>query len=626
MHAARWRVIALWLSWAAGVTVESGLLNELIGGLERHRHPWRAVTLGMAFFLAPFLVLAPLNAFFSSRFGARWVLLAAAGLMLPVISLVFLADAHVAEGLLLLAVHVVGVVAAATFTAVWAVLPGAADEARWPMSRVGGAFVLATLIGLVAGSHWADPAHKVAHKVAQEVAQEVAQAPVHPALLFALLCAGSALAAWPLHFASERRTEDSLRVGVRRFDTDARRIGRSPESFGFLQALMLFCGLVAALFTTLLLESAGSPLVLPCGLVAGLVAAGLPAHRTRALGWIPYGPTGLLIVLVVAAWATEAGAAILASSGFLTGLVCVPLLAGYLAGLPWGTRSTGVSLAGAAGLAAALGGFFPAWMLAGAHTEHGPTLALRLWILAGMVLIVTVVAWRKRLRDALELLASLVFLPVYRIRALGPGVGRFPVEGPVLVVANHAAWFDPLWLGKVIPRRLTPLMVSSFYDLPVINWLMRRVVRAVRVQESRYRHHVPELAEAVERLDRGECVVVFPEALLRRREEALLRRFGQGVWHILTRRPETAVVACWIEGGWGSFTSYYNGPPGRNKRFDFRRPITIVIDEPQEVPTEVLAKHQLTRAYLANRVLALRRHLHADPLPTPVADRSIATD
>ena len=214
-------------------------------------------------------------------------------------------------------------------------------------------------------------------------------------------------------------------------------------------------------------------------------------------------------------------------------------------------------------------------------------------------------SWRILLRPALELLAAFLFGWIWRIRVIGPGVGRFPRSGPVVVIANHAAWFDPLWLGKVTPRPITPLMTSKYYDLPIISWLMRHVIRTIRVQESTYRYHAPELDEAVRRLDRGECVVVFPEGWLRRSEDQVLRRFGQGVWRILRDRPDTPVVPFWIEGSWGSFTSYRNGPPMRGKPFDWFRRITLVMGEPEPVPKAILRDHRHTRRFLQERVLAL---------------------
>src|SRR5436305_15175684 len=124
---------------------------------------------------------------------------------------------------------------------------------------------------------------------------------------------------------------------------------------------------------------------------------------------------------------------------------------------------------------------------------------------------------------------------------------------------------------------------------------MRHVAGAIRVQVGKFRRDVPELRAAIEALERGECLVVFPEGAMRRSEERPLRMFGQGVWHILRERPATPVVVCWIEGGWGSFFSYWGGPPTKNKRFDCLRPIRIAVGPPQTIDAEVLADPRRTR-------------------------------
>jgi 1-acyl-sn-glycerol-3-phosphate acyltransferase len=184
------------------------------------------------------------------------------------------------------------------------------------------------------------------------------------------------------------------------------------------------------------------------------------------------------------------------------------------------------------------------------------------------------------------------------------------------VVANHACWFDPLFLGKVLPRQITPMMGSDFYDLPVIRWLMVHVFHTIRVPEKALKKDVPqEIVEAVAALDRGECVVLFPEGYLRRSDDRPLRRFGRGVWHILSQRPDTPVYACWIEGAWGTFTSYRGGPPTKNKRPDLRRPVAVAVPEPVTVDPATLAHHLTTRLALMNRVAASRALLGLPELP-----------
>jgi 1-acyl-sn-glycerol-3-phosphate acyltransferase len=237
------------------------------------------------------------------------------------------------------------------------------------------------------------------------------------------------------------------------------------------------------------------------------------------------------------------------------------------------------------------------------------------WLLVGLVLLAAVQAWVTLFRPAVEVAAEPLLWLLCRIRASGPGLAEFPRSGPVLVIANHAAWFDPLYLGKVIDRPVTPMMTARFYNLPVLRPLLTHVVPVIVVAETPIRREAPEVNEAIAALDAGQVVVIFPEGYLRRKEEQLVRRFGQGTWQILQARPRTPVVACWIEGAWGSYTSYHNGPPTKNKKLDVRRPIGIGLSAPEVVPAEVLADHLPARLYLMNRVLEARKHLGLPPVP-----------
>ncbi len=223
-------------------------------------------------------------------------------------------------------------------------------------------------------------------------------------------------------------------------------------------------------------------------------------------------------------------------------------------------------------------------------------------------------SWARLFRPLLELLGEPVFWVMYRIRRAGPGFADFPRTGPCIVIANHGCWLDPLFLIKVIDRPTTPMMIATFYDLPVVRFLMVRF-GVIRVPDKLLKKDAPEVQEAVAALDRGECVVIFPEGYLRRTADKPLRRFGQGVWQLLKARPGTPVFATWIEGGWGSYTSHANGPPTTNKRPDFRRPLDIGMSAAVTVAPEVLEDHLRARTHLMNLVGAARAHLGLDPLP-----------
>src|SRR5262249_46503053 len=112
----------------------------------------------------------------------------------------------------------------------------------------------------------------------------------------------------------------------------------------------------------------------------------------------------------------------------------------------------------------------------------------------------------------------------------------------------------------------------------------------------------------------GDCVVVFPEGRLRRKEDVVLWPFGQGVWHILREVPETIVVPLWIEGSWGSWMYNFKGPPMTNKRFDRWRRSDIAVGMPAPLTAELMSDHRTTRDYLHVAVLGCRQYLGLKPL------------
>jgi 1-acyl-sn-glycerol-3-phosphate acyltransferase len=260
------------------------------------------------------------------------------------------------------------------------------------------------------------------------------------------------------------------------------------------------------------------------------------------------------------------------------------------------------------------GGLFLLTRFAGASS------AMQLWLIAGASASATVAAFWIYRRELVEHLLEVPFAFMYRFRAVGPGLDTFPLHGPVLVVANHSAYMDPMWLGKVLPRTLIPMMTSVFFDHWFLRWTMIYLADAIRVEASGFRREVPELQKAVDTLDAGKCLVIFPEGRLRRSEEQPLKLFGQGVWRILKERPTTPVVICWIEGGWGSFFSYFNGLPTKNKKFDIARPIGIAVGAPHVLSAEILADQRATRLYLMEQCGQMRKDLGLEPIETSAAE------
>jgi 1-acyl-sn-glycerol-3-phosphate acyltransferase len=354
-------------------------------------------------------------------------------------------------------------------------------------------------------------------------------------------------------------------------------------------------------------------------LIIGVVVGGLHSHPFRTSGVVPFGVTGLLACAIWAIVSGNWGSPALGFGGCL-GLMAGPLLTIYQIRQSDDHRGHGgaLLLAGWAIITAAFLVLLSLWM--SNLPASKPFVGI---VVFGLCAIGAIVSWIEFFRPAMELLMEWILWPMYRITATGPGLHLMPLKGPVLVIANHAAWFDPLWLDKIVPFPSTPMMTSKFFDLPLIGWFVRKVMGAVRVPDVVMRKNAPEIADVIAALDRDECVSVFPEGWLRRKEEQEMRRFGRGIWQILKARPFVPVFACWIEGGWGSFVSHRNGPPMTNKKIDFRRPITIAVLEPFTIDAATLETHMATRTALMKKVLEARAVFGLppyDPFKLPVRE------
>jgi 1-acyl-sn-glycerol-3-phosphate acyltransferase len=592
----RFRFAWLWLAHVAALVSDAGLFAAALlrpagGG------PLTADGLACAagLVLLPIVLLSPLAGAFANAVPKRWILAGTAAFRLGIAAVVLTlaADRPWLWQVLLVALGAAFALAGPARTAL---VPAAAEDGRLSYSLLNGLLALGGVLAVGTGVALA------------------AVEPEHPRLLawLVLACyALAALAALPAAFPSDVRRPMSGLPPVSGF-FPAERILQTRETRKLLRAAAWFWAVAGGLAAVLVppvfawqtVEAAGGPLVLfAAGLAAGAVVTAFTPHPHRVLGWVPI---AFLIGLGAVVWLAlaEAPRTPYFVLGLAAALAAVPLETRYQITLWPAVRGYGAALLHGvrALMVGVLGGAFVLLRSEGLLSAEGQR-----WGLAGLVLGGVVLVCRSFLREVLELIGATVEYPFWRLRVVGPGVERVPLRGPLLVIANHAAWFDPLWLGKVFPRQVTPLMTARFYDLPVISWLMRKVVRAIRVPEQKFRHDAPELAEAVARLDEGECVLIFPEGYLRRSEDQLLRRFGQGVWRILHQRPQTPVIPCWIEGGWGSYFSYYNGPPTKNKPFDWKRTITFAFGEPEVVPPDILADHRKTREYLRNAVLALRQ-------------------
>lgn len=611
MLSARLRFVSLWVSQVARVLADWGLRITAFLELRRQGGPhadsaWHLAT---AVFILPFILLAPFHGCLSNSLPRRWVLVGASlGCFATVAG-------FIPDGPWIISLGLTALGAALYSATRYAVLPAIAQDSRLPLNTITGWIELGSLSAIAGGII-----------IGLQVTGIAENGLPHVIAVVLALSATAVVMALPCSFPSDVSRPESPFRAVGGFFRDCKRVFADREARWTLLAQAIFQGIVVAAsgatFTALLdndMTGAAmhSMIALCIGLALGCLLAAVQTSAYRSLGLVPLGLTGLVAAQAWGTITSEGGVAPVAPSlfmGLLGGVITVPLRAVYQAAVPADARGNAMSVMNSViyvmttVIAVSMYLLSQSGILSDARAQ--------LWFLTALVGIFAVAAWRLLLAPAIELVSEWILLPVYRVHVHGPGVGKIPLRGPLLLIGNHSAYLDPLWIGKIVPRHIRPMMTSKFYDLPVIHWLMTNVVQAIRVPVGQYRREAPELQIAVDSLKNGECVLVFPEGILRRTEEKYLRLFGRGIWHILREMPETPVIVFWIEGGWGSYMSYKNGPPTKNKKRDFWHRIDIAITEPQVLSPEVLADHRATRHYLMRVCLESRRHLG---LPVPLA-------
>jgi 1-acyl-sn-glycerol-3-phosphate acyltransferase len=134
------------------------------------------------------------------------------------------------------------------------------------------------------------------------------------------------------------------------------------------------------------------------------------------------------------------------------------------------------------------------------------------------------------------------------------GLESLPESGPVLLIGNHDSHWDPLMVGvaAVKRRQVRALAKSDLWKVrglgPILNGMGQiPIVRGAGDKEA--------LARAIETLQAGACIGVFPEGT---RSRGKVLRARSGVGRLALEVPEAHVSLVAIEG-----TSDLTGFPRR---------------------------------------------------------------
>jgi 1-acyl-sn-glycerol-3-phosphate acyltransferase len=137
---------------------------------------------------------------------------------------------------------------------------------------------------------------------------------------------------------------------------------------------------------------------------------------------------------------------------------------------------------------------------------------------------------------------AFVMILGYGLRVVGRQ--RMPRRGPVLIIANHQSFFDPVLIGLAAPRRLCYLARQSLFRRRLLGYLISSL-HAVPIDHEGL--GLDGIRTVLGQLKEGDAVVVFPEGT--RTADGRLQRFRPGI-HLLLKRARVPVVPLGIAGAY----------------------------------------------------------------------------
>jgi 1-acyl-sn-glycerol-3-phosphate acyltransferase len=115
----------------------------------------------------------------------------------------------------------------------------------------------------------------------------------------------------------------------------------------------------------------------------------------------------------------------------------------------------------------------------------------------------------------------------YRVR----GRNFVPLKGPLIIVANHLSWVDPIILGLVLPRRIWFFSKAEIFQWPIIGLLC---TLTGQIPVHRGENDRAALEKGIAYLREGKALMIFPEGTIARQEQMIAAHAGAAMLAIRT--------------------------------------------------------------------------------------------
>lgn len=175
-----------------------------------------------------------------------------------------------------------------------------------------------------------------------------------------------------------------------------------------------------------------------------------------------------------------------------------------------------------------------------------------------------------------RMLFGSVFGAYFRVTATGRRY--IPLDGRIIVAANHASIVDPPIIGLMSPRAVVTLAKEELWRVPILRWWLDSL-GAVAV--NRGSADLGALRAALEVVRKNKALLLFPEGT--RTSDGKIAPLQRGVGWIACR-SRAIVVPTFIEGSYQAFS--------RHRRIPRPSRITVHFGEPLLPPDDTRARKE----------------------------------
>jgi len=188
--------------------------------------------------------------------------------------------------------------------------------------------------------------------------------------------------------------------------------------------------------------------------------------------------------------------------------------------------------------------------------------------LATLVMVIAMIKSNAKMIDPIIRFWARILLRAAGIRLRAEGIEKIDRAQRYILVGNHHSYFDIPCILAAIPQPIRFMAKVSLFKIPIFGWGMSRA-GFIPIDRKNRRTAVKSFDLAVERIRKGNTVVVFPEE--GRSRERAMRPFQRGGF-LLALRSELPILPIAILGTYEVFrVGTWRITPG---------PVTIKVGEP----------------------------------------------